>query len=80
MIEDAKATLKDRPNYSINFVYREGNQIAHRLAKFGLLLDEERVWIEEPPIITNVVNVETVNQSKHQSSFVWKRKKKDLRV
>lgn len=78
MIEHAKVTLKDRPNCSINFVYREGNQMAHRLAKFGLLLYEERVWIEETPIITNVVNVETANQSKHQPSFVRKRQKQDL--
>lgn len=38
IIEDVKATLNCRTGWSRNFVYREGNQVAHSLAKLGLSL------------------------------------------
>lgn len=38
IIEELKAKLRGRPNYQILFVRREGNGIAHSLAKLGLSL------------------------------------------
>ena len=35
--------------YSIDFIRREGNQVAHCLAKHSLELEELKVWLEEIP-------------------------------
>lgn len=34
----------------IKFMYRESNNIAHRLAKLALAFSDERVWIKDGPI------------------------------
>lgn len=62
-IEDAQRVLKSRSLWSIQFVHREGNQVAHILAKNGLLLNDEFVWIEEiPNAITYLVLEDVINQ------------------
>lgn len=47
LIEDVRQILKNISLWSIDFVHREGNQVAHLLAKNSLLLFSESIWIEE---------------------------------
>lgn len=70
LIEDAKETLKTRPNWSMSFDYRNGNKIVNSLAKLGLSPKEERVWIEdESTVINSVVQAKLVNQQKCHFGF-----------
>lgn len=58
-----KNLVKTKPLWSINSVHREGNLIAHVLAKHSLCLTEEIVWIEEVPnVIIPVVLADISNQ------------------
>lgn len=62
LVEDAKQILKNRL-WGIKFVHREGNNAAHVLAKFGLSLYEETIWMEEVPlVISQIVPYEIPNQ------------------
>lgn len=47
IVEDIKQLLKGSSSWSISFIHREGNQIAHCLAKKGLSLTSEVIWLEE---------------------------------
>ncbi|XP_042972177.1 uncharacterized protein LOC122304128 [Carya illinoinensis] len=49
LIEDIRFVLANRPDWSIQFAYRELNNVAHVLAKEALSLEEKKVWIEEVP-------------------------------
>lgn len=61
-IEDVILFLKQGPSWSLGFIHRERNQVAHLLAKFGLSIKEE-VWIEEYPLVSkNVVLAKQVYQ------------------
>ncbi|XP_042944640.1 uncharacterized protein LOC122278525 [Carya illinoinensis] len=56
VIEDIRSLLKDNMSWSVNFIHREANNVAHSLAKMALTCDEEIVWMEEgPPQIMNAV-------------------------
>ncbi|XP_041016299.1 uncharacterized protein LOC121258832 [Juglans microcarpa x Juglans regia] len=56
IIEDIKRIITEREDWTVNFVPREGNCVAHLLDKHALVLGEERVWIEEGPyVICNVL-------------------------
>lgn len=46
--EDVKLVLKYRSLWTITFIHREGNMFAHVLAKHGLLLSNEAIWVVEP--------------------------------
>lgn len=48
--KDAKRILPVNSNWSIRYVYREANNIAHKLAKLAFDFSEERVWIEDDPL------------------------------
>ncbi|XP_042954577.1 uncharacterized protein LOC122290987 [Carya illinoinensis] len=50
IITDLKTVLGRCDGWSLNFIHREKNGVAHFLAKMALNLDEERCWIEEGPI------------------------------
>lgn len=52
LVEEAKQTFKNRPQWSISFVHKQGNCAAHRLAQYGLNLYEEQVWVEETPDVS----------------------------
>lgn len=51
LVEDPKQIIKNRIYWSVNFVHREANNITHVLAKFGLSLLEETLWMEDFPTI-----------------------------
>lgn len=56
LVENAKLFLQHRVLWSLGFVHREGNQTAHLLAKNGLCVNIESVWLEEPPnVILHIV-------------------------
>ncbi|XP_042950360.1 14.7 kDa ribonuclease H-like protein [Carya illinoinensis] len=47
IVEDIRFYFSSRPNWSIQFVPRAKNMAAHSLAKKAIVMEEERVWIEE---------------------------------
>ncbi|XP_042969071.1 uncharacterized protein LOC122301753 [Carya illinoinensis] len=49
LIEDIRKAMVNRQHWSIQFVYREQNNVAHILAKNALRSVEEQVWVEEVP-------------------------------
>lgn len=49
MIEDTQVIFVNKTYWSIQFAYRESNNVAHLLAKRGLSKEGEEVWIEECP-------------------------------
>ncbi|XP_042979954.1 uncharacterized protein LOC122310138 [Carya illinoinensis] len=54
IIEDVKIVVKGRKDWKVRFIPREGNNVAHLLAKHALTLDGEVIWIEEGPnVITS---------------------------
>lgn len=61
LINDAKQALKVQPYWNLNFIHMEGNQVAHLLAKYQLLLSKEQGWIENfPNVITQAIIAETI--------------------
>lgn len=55
LVAEVKTWFKNRQQWTISFIHREGNQAAHKSAKCLNLL-EEKVWIEvSPNVILNVV-------------------------
>lgn len=46
LVEEAKTIFKNWSQWTISFVYQEGNRAAHMLTKFSLNSYEENVWIE----------------------------------
>ncbi|XP_035551149.1 uncharacterized protein LOC118349712 [Juglans regia] len=49
LVEDMKQKWKNRKQWDLKFIYREGNVVAHHLAKLALQLDDEVCWIENVP-------------------------------
>lgn len=49
IIEDIKQTLCYRPTWAISFIHRDGNGVAHLLAKLGFNFSSEHVWMEDYP-------------------------------
>lgn len=49
IIEDIKKIVRQREWWSVAFVHREGNVVAHQLAKLALQNEEEICWIEDGP-------------------------------
>lgn len=45
LIEDLKVGLATQPLWNLQFTHRESNQAAHVMAKLGLTLDYEHIWI-----------------------------------
>lgn len=63
LVENAKQVLRNKGTWFVGFVYREGNETAHLLAKYGLYLNVEFVWLKDPPIvISNAVTTDICNQ------------------
>lgn len=59
MIEDIKHVLSGRPSWRIQYVPRERNLAAHRLARYDLAFEEEIVWLEDgPDWIKNCIHLE----------------------
>ncbi|XP_040988095.1 uncharacterized protein LOC121235763 [Juglans microcarpa x Juglans regia] len=50
ILEDVRRVMYGRLNWSIWFIYREANCIAHKLAKLAFNFSDERVWMEDSPI------------------------------
>lgn len=56
-MEDLEAYVRSNPNWVVSFVHKEGNGVAHSLAKLGLSINLEHVWVENfPSIISHVVS------------------------
>ncbi|KAF5477349.1 hypothetical protein F2P56_003998 [Juglans regia] len=49
LIEDIQFFMKGQADWSLKFTKRHGNKAAHIVAKLGMYLDSESVWIEEGP-------------------------------
>lgn len=65
-MEAAKKFIKERGNWNISFVRRDGNEAAHLLAKHGLMLLNECIWIEDVPnVIADVVLDDITNQRQY---------------
>lgn len=47
IIKEAKCHLKSHPLWKLSFTHREGNKAAHTLAKYGLAMPQEFVWINK---------------------------------
>lgn len=48
--------LKSKLLWFVSFVHREGNKATHFLARFGLSLSEDLVWMEDvPSVISQIV-------------------------
>lgn len=61
LIDEAKQVLKNQPLWSLHFIHREGNQVAHVMAKYKLSLNDEIIWTEEiPSILIQAVTIELV--------------------
>ncbi|XP_035547305.1 uncharacterized protein LOC118348876 [Juglans regia] len=50
VVEEVKSSLKELLHWKIQFVRRDGNMIAHKLAKFALNIGNLTCWIEECPV------------------------------
>lgn len=57
LIEDIKLLLFRQPQWSLQFAYRECNLLAPLLAKLGLSLNKERVWVEEFPHVISTATI-----------------------
>ncbi|XP_035551510.1 uncharacterized protein LOC118349853 [Juglans regia] len=51
IIEDIKTTLSNvyRRDWTVQFIGRKGNEVAHLLAKYALNIDFDKRWIDECP-------------------------------
>lgn len=60
LIKEAKQYLKTQSQWILNFSHREGNLATHVLAKFGLSLVVESVWIKK---VSNILLSVVTNHS-----------------
>ncbi|XP_070674739.1 uncharacterized protein [Malus domestica] len=49
IINDLRCLLQEWPNSMISHVQREGNSVAHQLARLGIASAQKVVWFKEPP-------------------------------
>ncbi|KAG7941873.1 hypothetical protein I3843_16G069700 [Carya illinoinensis] len=49
LFKDMRGRLLNRPDWSVQFIHREGNSVAYELAKRVLRIEGEWCWIEEGP-------------------------------
>ncbi|XP_042964706.1 uncharacterized protein LOC122298928 [Carya illinoinensis] len=49
IIEDTRRLMKDNMSWSVNFIHREANNVAHSLGKMALTCAKQIVWIKEGP-------------------------------
>ncbi|KAF5477664.1 hypothetical protein F2P56_004283 [Juglans regia] len=59
LFDDMRSRLVHRQDWSVEFIYRKGNSVAHELAKRALRMEGACCWIEEGPIeIVDIVKRE----------------------
>jgi hypothetical protein len=58
VIEDIKVGLRNFQQWKVSFTKREGNQVAHLLAKFAVKNGVDIVWSESPDCIRETVLLE----------------------
>jgi ribonuclease HI len=58
VIEDIKEELRTVPHWKVSFVRREGNKIAHVLAKTALNCNLDQEWVEPPECIQDLLLLE----------------------
>jgi hypothetical protein len=58
-IMDARATLREFRSWAVVHVKREGNRVAHNLAKFAISSEQNKVWFDSyPTCLSGLVNSE----------------------
>lgn len=50
MIDDLREMFVNRKTRRLQHIYKEGNKVAHEVAKLAMIYTEEKIWIEESPI------------------------------
>jgi uncharacterized membrane protein len=58
VIEDIKEELRTVPYWKVSFVRRDGNKVAHILAKYALNCDLDHKWVEPPDCIRDLLLLE----------------------
>ncbi|KAF5482155.1 hypothetical protein F2P56_002746 [Juglans regia] len=73
VIEDVKIVLKERRAWRVQHVQREGNKVAHLLAKNSFKFDQEMIWVEQCPefISLQVLKMQIVSR-RHVDRYILK--------
>lgn len=50
VVEDLRSLLRSYPHLSVSFAFREGNSVAHAVAKFAVSFDNIAMWFYKGPI------------------------------
>jgi hypothetical protein len=59
LLEETRQILESLPSWRVSHVRREGNTVAHLLAKFALSQQSQRVWLNScPSMLVNAVNAD----------------------
>lgn len=61
-IEDVRCFWQKHPFWSLVFIHREGNYVTHLLAKFGLSISDEYVWIGEYSHVIHSLLADLINE------------------
>ncbi|KAB2598400.1 hypothetical protein D8674_001320 [Pyrus ussuriensis x Pyrus communis] len=62
LMDDTRRILQSFQLWKANFVRRDANTVAHRLARFSLTLEHPVSWFEDPPdIISELVLEDSFN-------------------
>jgi hypothetical protein len=49
LVDEVKELLRSRQEYKVSWARRTANSAAHRLAKEGVSIEMNKVWLDEPP-------------------------------
>ncbi|KAM1007483.1 hypothetical protein ACFX11_004167 [Malus domestica] len=63
MFEDTRQLLRDFKQWKITFGRRKTNKVAHRLARFSLIVDHPVSWFEKPPDVISHLLLEDSTSS-----------------
>jgi hypothetical protein len=59
LLIETRQMLESLPSWRVSHVRREGNMVAHRLSKFALTQQSQRVWLNAcPSMLVNAVNAD----------------------
>jgi hypothetical protein len=59
MVSETRQMLESFPSWRVSHVRREGNTVAHLLAKFAFSLQSQHVWLNScPSMLVNAVNAD----------------------
>ena len=62
IIEDVKCLMNGMQNVYVNSIRREGNTVAHGLARFAKYVSEDMYWLEDsPPLVVDELYFDMLN-------------------